>query len=179
MTGKERLLRLPWSEIGTILFLVIAIRSRSSGLEKDLRSIHDHLDLGKRLPIRSWSRSLPDPFPITWLFNNGITWLHIKDWYVTNISFILVFVQKTCQWENWEVQKSESMYQNKKIVTFMIRNVIRNFTILFRSDSQKSDLRSVHNHYWHFPKKKDLSSGHNRDLIVIWGEKDPILPISD
>ena len=27
-------------------------------------------------------------------------------------------------------------------------------------------------------QKKDLSSGHNRDLIVIWGKKDPILPIS-
>ena len=26
-------------------------------------------------------------------------------------------------------------------------------------------------------QKKDLSSGHNRDLIVIWGKKDQILPI--
>ena len=41
----------------------------------------------------------------------------------------------------------------KKIVTFTIINVIGNFTILFRSDPQKSDLRSIHNHYWHFPKK--------------------------
>ena len=70
------------------------------------------------------------------------------------------------------------MYQNKKIVTFTIINVIGNFTI-FSDQILKKVIYDPFTIIIGIFQKKDLSSGHNRDLIVIWGKKDPILPISE